>query len=147
MRMHLTTDDIDLHALIASTEDESSGALAIFVGTVRNKNDGRPVRAMTYEAHESLAEKTLATIEEESITKFDARSCVIVHRVGFLNLGDASVAIVVRSPHRDAAFSALRFAIEEIKKRAPIWKLEHYADGESAHLEGVSLVGEAGAKS
>lgn len=112
----------------------------MFVGTVRDHNEGRPVTGITYEAHPLLANQALAAVEAAARRRYDIRSCRIVHRTGVLKLGDASVAIVVRSAHRAAAFDALRFAIDELKVKAPIWKLEHYADGSEAYLKGVSLL-------
>lgn len=126
--------------MMADSEDDASGALAVFVGTVRNHNDGRRVKAMTYEAHPTLANKALAAVEATACKRYDIRSCTIVHRTGTLQLGDASVAIVVRSGHRGPAFDALRFAIDELKVKAPIWKLEHYDDGSETYLKGVSLL-------
>ena len=128
-----------LEPLLAETEDAASGALVIFYGTVRDHNDGRPVQAMTYEAHVALAERVLADIERETVERFDARCCRIQHRIGTLQLGEPSVLIVVRSGHRDTAYAASRYAIDTVKERAPIWKEEHYADGDSRFLDGVPL--------
>jgi molybdopterin synthase catalytic subunit len=130
---------LELEPLLRETEDHGSGALVIFYGTVRDENDGRPVHAMTYEAHVSLAEKVLGEIEQEVLTRFAVRRCRIQHRVGRLQLGEPSVLIVVRSAHRADAYAASRYAIDELKQRAPIWKEEHYAGGESRYLEGVPL--------
>lgn len=128
-----------LEPLLAETDDPGSGALVIFYGTVRDHNEGQPVRAMTYEAHVALAEKVLAEIEAEALEKFDVRRCRIQHRVGTLQLGEPSVLIVVRAAHRADAYAASRYAIDEVKQRAPIWKEEHYASGESRYLDGVPL--------
>lgn len=137
---HLTEAPIDLAGLIVATDDDACGALALFVGTVRGENDGRRVAAVTYEAHPTLAEATLVDIERETLERFAVRHCRIVHRTGLVALGEASVVIVVRSAHRHAAFPALRHAIEELKARVSIWKLEHYVDGDAAYLAGVPLV-------
>jgi molybdopterin synthase catalytic subunit len=94
---------------------------------------------MTYEAHVALAEKTLREIEQEALDKFGVRRCRIQHRIGHLELGEPSVLIVVRAGHRDEAYTASRYAIDEVKQRAPIWKEEHYADGNSRYLDGVPL--------
>lgn len=140
MSAHLSKEPLDLASLIAHTEDPAAGALAIFVGTVREENDGRDdVIGMTYEAAEGLVDKALSAIESEAIARFFVRHCRIVHRIGYLGLGEASVIIVVRSAHRAEAFDALRYAIEALKARAPIWKLEHYRDGTAGHLGGISL--------
>lgn len=130
---------LELEPLLRETEDPASGALVIFYGTVRNENDGRPVQAMTYEAHVALAEKALREIEAEAITRFGVQHCRIQHRIGLLQLGEPSVLIVVRAGHRDAAYAASRYAIDEVKQRAPIWKEEHYADGDRRYLDGVPL--------
>ncbi len=135
----IVTGPLALDPLLRETEDVASGALVVFYGTVRDHNDGRPVESMTYEAHVPLAEKVLAEIEQETLAKFSARRCRIQHRVGHLALGEPSVLIVVRAGHRDAAYAASRYAIDELKQRAPIWKEEHYADGDSRYLEGVPL--------
>ncbi len=98
--------------------------------------------AITYEAHTRLGPKVLASIEDEVRERFPILFCRVVHRMGRLSVGEASVACVVRSAHRDPAFSALRHAVEAVKTRAPIWKLEHYDDGEAVYLDGVSLIKE-----
>lgn len=136
---HISEAAIELDALLKETEDPRCGALDIFVGTLRDHNDGRDVVAMTYEAHEPLARATLQRLEAEVLESFAVHQCRIVHRVGRLALGEASVAIVVRSAHRADAFAGARYAIEELKKRLPVWKQEHYADGTSRYLDGVPL--------
>ena len=135
----IVTDPLELEPLLRETEDDASGALVIFYGTVRDENEGRPVQSMTYEAHVALAEKALREIEQEALDKFGVRRCRIQHRIGHLELGEPSVLIVVRAGHRDEAYAASRYAIDEVKQRAPIWKEEHYADGDSRYLDGVPL--------
>lgn len=135
---HLTTDPIDLGALLART-DERCGAALLFTGTVRNQNEGRPVSGMHYSAHEALAEAALARICREAQQRFDVAHCLIIHRLGELVLGEVSVAILVQSPHRDAAYQASRWMIETLKQEVPIWKQERYIDGQSRYLDGQSL--------
>lgn len=130
---------LDLAPLLNETEDHSSGALVIFYGTVRDENDGQPVHSMTYEAHVSLAEKVLREIEAEVLERFGVRRCRIQHRIGTLQLGEPSVLIVVRAAHRAEAYDASRYAIDEVKQRAPIWKEEHYVSGETRYLDGIPL--------
>ncbi len=142
MPVHLTSEPLELTALLAETEEPAAGALAIFVGTVRDENEGRRVTGITYEAQPALASRALAAIEQEALARFRIQRCRLVHRTGTLAVGEASVVIVVRSAHRDEAFQALRYAIEELKARVPVWKEEHYEDGRSAYLEGVPLVTE-----
>ena len=135
----LTAEALDLAALMAETEDETCGALAVFGGTVRLTNNARRVEAMDYSAYGPLAARTLADIEAETIARFDAAACRIQHRTGRLGLGEVSVYVVVRAVHRDAAFDGARYAIEALKARVAVWKNEYYADGSSAYLEGTEV--------
>jgi molybdopterin synthase catalytic subunit len=135
----ITQEPLALEPLLQETEDHGSGALVVFYGTVRNTTEGRPVKSMVYEAHVSMAERVLRELEQEVLEQFDVRHCRIVHRIGHLELGEPSVLIVVRSAHRADGYAASRYAIDELKGRAPIWKEEHYADGESQYLDGVPL--------
>ncbi len=96
----ITDQPLDTTALIAETDDLASGALIIFLGTVRNENDGLPVRGMYYEAHIVLAETVIAQIEQEACTQHGARVCRIQHRIGVLALGEPSVIVVTRAAHR-----------------------------------------------
>ncbi len=130
---------LELAPLLAETEDPACGALVVFFGTVRDENDRQPVEGMTYEAHVSMAEKVLRAIEAEALDRFGVRRCRIQHRIGTLKLGEPSVIIVVRAAHRAAAYDASRYAIDQIKQRAPIWKEEHYVTGASRYLDGVPL--------
>jgi molybdopterin synthase catalytic subunit len=107
----------------------SAGAIVTFVGTVRDQARGQGVAHLEYEAYAPAAERILAQIGDEIRERWGVAQVAIVHRVGDLAVGDASVVISVASPHRDAAFEACRYAIERIKEIAPIWKKEHYADG------------------
>lgn len=132
---------LDLSRIIDETIDHAGGALIIFAGTARNTNNGKPVSSMTYEAHESMAEKVLQELEIETTEKFNILQCRLQHRIGTLQLGDVSVYVVVRSAHRDEGYNASRYAIDELKRRVPIWKEEHYVDGESQYLEGTPLKG------
>lgn len=135
----LSAEPLDLAALLADTMQPDSGALVVFGGTVRNENDGRGVSGMEYTAYAPLAEKVLAEIEQAIVQQFKVQKCRIVHRVGELAVGDLSVLVVVRAAHREEAFAAARHAIDTLKQRVPIWKNEHYNDGNSRYLEGTSL--------
>ena len=115
------------------------GAVASFIGIVRDHHENRAVSGMTYDAHDVLAEKALLDICHEALNYWDDVSMYVEHARGDLKVGDASVVIAVGSPHRAHAFEACRFVIEEIKSRAPIWKQEHYADGSDAWLKGKKL--------
>ena len=106
-----------------------AGAIATFIGTVRDHGRGRAVTHLEYEAYAPAAELTMAQIGDEIRERWGIDHVAIVHRVGSLPVGEASVVISVASAHRDAAFDACRYAIERIKEIVPIWKKEHYADG------------------
>lgn len=138
--MHLTEDPLSLETLLTETANDESGALVIFGGTVRNLNDGQPVLGMSYSAYTPLAEKTLRDIETEALARYAITACRLIHRTGRLALGELSVLVVVRAAHRPAAFEAARWAIDTLKQRVPVWKEEHYVQGDSRFLEGTSLV-------
>ena len=129
MRTALVDRPIDSAALIAEVADHATGATLLFLGTVREVNDGRAVTGIEYSAYRGMAERELNEIASEAVKRFDSEHIVIEHRVGTLALGEASVAIAVAHPHRGDAYEASRYVIEQLKKRVPIWKLEHYVDG------------------
>ena len=126
----VTNEPIDLAALVRYVSDPEAGAIVPFIGTTRNNNQGRKVIALDYEAYPEMAEKELARIGADAAKQWPLCRMAIVHRLGAVQIGEASVIIVVSSAHRDAAFAASRFAIEEIKKTVPIWKKEIYEGGE-----------------
>ncbi len=107
-----------------------AGAIATFIGTARNYNEGRNVTLLEYEAYPEMAEQELRRLGQEAMGQWDLCRMAIVHRVGPVHIGEASVVIAVSSGHRQDAFAACRFAIEEIKKRVPIWKKEVFEGGE-----------------
>jgi molybdopterin synthase catalytic subunit len=120
---------IDAAALLTEVSSPATGATVLFVGTVRDFNEGRPVSGIEYSTYRSMAERELEAIAGEASVKFETRAIVVEHRVGTLALGDASVAIAVAHARRAQAYDASRFIIEELKQRLPVWKLEHYTDG------------------
>jgi len=115
----------------AATEDRSAGGYASFEGWVRDHNEGRTVERLEYEAFESLAIKEGERIVAEAIARFGVTRAACVHRVGSLAIGDLAVWVGVSSAHRGEAFAACRYIIDEVKHRVPIWKKEHYTDGDS----------------
>jgi len=129
MRSAIVERPIDTAALIGEVASVTNGATVLFVGTVRETNDGRDVSGMDYTAYRGMAERELADIVGEASSRFETSDVVVEHRLGTLGLGEASVAIAVGHPHRGKAYDASRYIIEELKKRVPIWKLEHYVDG------------------
>ena len=116
-------------SLRGELESGRIGAIAIFEGRVRDHNDGRAVRGLAYEAYAELAEAEGARIIAEARARFGIAQALCVHRVGELALGELAVWVGVSAAHRDAAFAACRYVIDEVKARVPIWKREHYAEG------------------
>ncbi len=108
---------------------ERDGAVLLFLGTVRNHNQGRAVQQLHYEAYPEMAHAELARIVDEAVARFGTDRIAAVHRTGTLDIGDVSVAVAVSSPHRAAAFEAARWVMEELKARLPIWKREGYVQG------------------
>ena len=129
MRVALVDHAIDVSALLTEVADDSCGAVTVFLGCVRNINDGKAVTGIEYSAYRSMAEREMGSIAREAAERFGVTRLLIEHRLGTLTLGDVSVAVVAAHPHRAPALDAMRFAIEELKRRVPIWKLELYADG------------------
>jgi len=129
MRTAIVEHPLDPAALLAEVADTASGASTLFVGTVRRTNIGRAVTGIDYSAYGPMAERELAAIVAQAVAEFGTERIVVEHRIGTLTLGEASIIIAVSHERRAAAMNAQRFLIEEIKKRVPIWKREHYADG------------------
>jgi molybdopterin synthase catalytic subunit len=125
----LTRSPIDAAALMQSVASPRHGAILLFLGVVREVNDGRPVTGIEYSAYEAMATRELEAIADETRARFEAADVAIVHRLGELALEEASVGIAVAHPHRGAAYEASRWVIEELKRRVPIWKREQYTDG------------------
>ena len=126
----LTREKLELPDLIDLVTNPEAGAIATFIGTTRNNNDGRKVIALDYDAYPEMAEKELARIGDDAKRQWPICRMAIVHRIGPVQITEASVMIAVSAAHRDAAFAACRFAIEEIKRTVPIWKKEVYEGGE-----------------
>ena len=126
----VTDKPIELQELVNYVSDAEAGAIATFIGTTRNNNEGRKVTALDYDGYPEMAEKELRRIGADAKTKWPICKMAIVHRLGPVQITEASVIIAVSAGHRDAAFAACRFAIEEIKKTVPIWKKEVYEGGE-----------------
>lgn len=136
----ITTEPLLLNELFSFQASLGHGAINTFIGIVRNSNLGRIVTKMEYDCYIPLCEKTFLDIAAEAQKKWctDA-NILVVHRHGKLNVGDASVAIIATTGHRDESYRITRYIIEEIKVRAPIWKKEHYQDGETDWVRGHAL--------
>ena len=130
---------VDVAALLAAVADRACGATTLFLGTVRDVNDGRAVTGIEYSAYEPMALRELEAIADEVAARWPSVRIAIVHRLGTLALGEASVGIAVSHARRAPALEAQRFAIEELKRRVPVWKREHYADGRRAWVDGRQL--------
>ena len=130
-------DPIDGSAVLARVGADEDGAAVLFVGVVRNHADGRPVSGMHYDAYIEMAETVLREIADEASQRLGTTRVAVEHRTGTLEIGETSVAIAVSSPHRAESFDAARYVIEEIKKRLPVWKKEHYTDGAARWVEGT----------
>lgn len=127
----VTTEVLSIDEAYAAVRRPDCGAVALFVGVVRNHHDGKPVTKISYTAFKEMAEKEFAAIAAECATRWKTGAVHIAHRTGPLQIGDASVIIAVSSAHRAESFEACRYAIETLKKMAPIWKEEFYDTGKA----------------
>ena len=129
---------IDVASLEAGVSDAAHGAIVTFVGVVRDVANGRRVTGLDYSAYEPMAARELEAIVREAESRWGAR-IVAAHRTGTLGVGDVAVAIAAGHGHRAEAFDACRYVIEEVKRRVPIWKREHYVDGGSEWVAGCAV--------
>ncbi len=128
---HLTYHPIDPAVIVAQVGSPLAGAVVLFLGTTREVTDGRRTRSLDYECYPEMAERKLAALEAEARRRWPLVGCVVLHRLGHLEIGEASVAVAVSSPHRNAAFEAGQWLIDTLKESVPIWKQEHWVDGTS----------------
>lgn len=128
-RVELTANVIDVAGLLEFATTPEAGAVVLFLGTVREFTRGRQTVALDYEAYPEMALAQMRRIVAEAQARWNLSRVAVVHRTGHLKLTEASVAVAVSSPHRDAAFEAGRYLIDEIKDRVPVWKKENWADG------------------
>jgi MoaE-MoaD fusion protein len=126
----LTAEPLSLEAVVREVERDEAGAIATFLGTVRNRSRDRNVLYLEYEAYEGMAEETMAELARELTERHDLLAVAIHHRVGRVEIGEASVAIAVSSAHRAAALAACKEAIDTLKQTVPLWKKEVYEGGE-----------------
>lgn len=125
----MTQDQIDVRTLISNVQSDSYGALVVFTGMARNHHDGRRVLQLEYEAYDEMAVAIMRSIASEIQMKWPDTSIAIAHRSGVVPIGEVAVTVVTGAPHRDACYEANRYAIDQLKLRAPIWKKEVYSDG------------------
>jgi molybdopterin synthase catalytic subunit len=128
--VRLQGDEIRVEEVLEAVGSGRDGAVALFLGTVRNHNRGRRVLYLEYEAYPAMAESEMTKLAREAERRFDVSAVALVHRTGRLEIGEVSVAAAVAAPHRAAAFDACRFVIDELKRTVPIWKKEAFAGGE-----------------
>jgi molybdopterin synthase catalytic subunit len=129
--IQLTDDPIDAAAAVDAVRSPSVGAVVVFLGTVRGTTDGRETDSLDYECYPEMAKKKLTELETEAQQRWPLVACAIIHRLGQLRVGEASVAVAAGSPHRREAFETAEWLIDRIKQVVPIWKKENYADGTS----------------
>lgn len=131
----VTDRPVDLASFRETMQDVSCGAYVQFDGWIRDHNEGQKVLRLEYEVYEPLAVKEGTRILTEAVEKFGVSKAAAIHRSGLMELSDVAVVVGVSSPHRDEAFEACRYIIDQVKVRLPIWKKEHYANG---HAEWVN---------
>lgn len=129
--IELTHDEIDSAKVLESVQSNDAGAVVLFLGTTREFTHGKQTRSLDYECYPEMAEKKLSELEDQARRRWPIVECAIVHRLGHLELGEASIAIALSSPHRQDAFEAGKWLIDTIKEVVPIWKKENWADGTS----------------
>jgi molybdopterin synthase catalytic subunit len=133
----LTSQPVDVASLIRDVSADGRGAISVFLGTVRDSNEGREVDGIDYSAYDAMAVAEMDRIAAEASERFPGVAVVLEHRIGTLRVGDVSVAIACAHAHRGPALDANRYVIEELKRRVPIWKREHYLDGTSEWVDPV----------
>lgn len=143
----ITRSPIDAGALLEAVPATRDGAALLFLGVVRDHNEGRSVSHLEYQAYPEMAEAVLEEIAAEARSRWPIGGIVIVHRLGRLAIGEASVGIAVASPHRGDAYEASRYIIEELKQRVPIWKREGYLEGGERWLGEAENAPDTGAAS
>jgi molybdopterin synthase catalytic subunit len=127
--IQVTTDEIDMRELTAQLTKPDCGAVLTFLGVVRDHADGHAVEEIDYTCYEEMAAKELANVARQSMIKHDVEHVAVVHRIGILKVGEASLGVVVASPHRVEGFACAQMLIDEMKKTVPIWKKEFGPDG------------------
>ena len=133
----LTRDPIQTEEILGSIRTASDGAVVLFLGVVRDQSEGRAVEGIEYEAYQEMAVSVLTAIAREAGESAGTERIAVAHRTGELKVGEVSLVIAVGTPHREEAYQASRYIIEEIKKRLPVWKKERFTDGETIWVEGV----------
>jgi molybdopterin synthase catalytic subunit len=127
--IEITHQPIETNKVLASVYSEQAGASVMFVGTTRRFTGDKETLKLDYECYEQMAIKKIQQLRDEAVERWPIQECSIVHRVGTVELGEASIAVAVSTPHRVASFEAAQWLVDSLKKQVPIWKREHWADG------------------
>lgn len=135
--IELTHEPIAVDRAVAYLVDERCGGQAVFLGTTRRWTDGRETETLDYEAYEPMALSEMRRLVESAAAKWSVHRAVLIHRLGRVGAGEASVLVGVATPHRADAFAACRYLIDTLKARVPIWKKERYADGTTEWVRGT----------
>jgi molybdopterin synthase catalytic subunit len=135
----ITKSPIDPAEILASVRDPSAGGTVLFLGTIRNRNEGKVVRGLDYQVYREMAEKRMLEIEKRVKRKWPVKKMAMVHRYGSLRVGEVSVAVAVACEHRAEAFEACRYAIDTIKHTLPLWKKERLKGGKQSWVEGIPI--------
>ena len=138
----VVAEPIDAARVLGETLSPADGAALLFWGVVREQNEGRAVTQLEYHAYEAMAEKEMLRIADEARERWGTGDIRVVHRVGLLQVGEASIAIAVAAPHRGEAYEASRYVIEQVKQRVPVWKREGYLEGGREWVPGFTPAAE-----
>jgi molybdopterin synthase catalytic subunit len=135
----ITKSPIDSAEILASVRDPSAGGTVLFLGTIRNRNEGKVVRGLDYQVYREMAEKRMLEIEKQVKKKWPVKKMAMVHRYGSLKVGEVSVVVAVSCEHRAEAFEACRYAIDTIKQTLPLWKKERLKGGKQSWVQGSPI--------
>jgi molybdopterin synthase catalytic subunit len=136
--IYITTECLSYQHMLDELQDNSAGAVSIFIGNVRSRSEYGNVLEIYYEVYEEMAEGTMREIEKEVFAKWNIKKIAMMHRIGTLKVGETSVIIGVSSEHRQESFQACKYVIDSLKGRVPIWKKEIFTSGQK-WADGVSL--------
>jgi len=128
--IEITSNEINTEALLESVSSPTCGAAVLFVGTTRQFTGGRETEKLAYECYQPMAMQKLSELRDAAMKKWEIENCSIAHRIGVVEIEAASIAVAVSSPHRVASFEAASWIMDRLKKDVPIWKQEHWADGD-----------------
>lgn len=125
----IVSESIDEQGTLDSVKSNQSGAAVLFVGTTRQFTDSRETEKLNYDCYQDMAMKVLSELRQQAMQQWSLEACSLVHRVGAVEIGQASIAVAVSSPHRSDSFQAIAWLMDQIKQQVPIWKQENWADG------------------